>query len=64
MKTQLISMLVPILTRVLDEKLLRQFADMTLDFIEESVLGSKSTIDDALVLPVCDMIRKTFDIED
>ena len=64
MKSQLISMLVSILMRVLDETLLKQFADMTLDFIENAVLGSKSKIDDALVLPVCAMIRRTFDISD
>lgn len=64
MKSQLISMLVSILMRVLDETLLKQFADMTLDFIENAVLGSKSKIDDALVLPVCAMIRRTFDIPD
>lgn len=64
MKSQLIPMLVSILMRVLDEALLKRFADMTLDFVEDAVLGSKSKIDDALVLPVCALIRTTFNIPD
>jgi hypothetical protein len=64
MKAQLIQMLVSLLMRILTPDLLKKFADMTLDFIENYVAGTKSKIDDALILPLCDMIRKSFDIPD
>ena len=38
--------------------------DLVRDFAEEKVLGSKSKIDDALVLPICKMVRTAFDIPD
>ncbi|MFH1953758.1 MAG: hypothetical protein ABIL06_19335, partial [Pseudomonadota bacterium] len=46
------------------EEILRRFADFLLDFIEDHVLGSASTVDDRLILPVCDLVRRTFNIED
>jgi len=64
MKTQLISMLVSALLSMLSPELLKKFADMVLDFAENYVLGTASTIDDRIVLPICEMIRKTFDIPD
>ena len=39
-------------------------ADMALDFCEEWVLGTESEIDDALVLPLCRIVRSAFGIED
>jgi len=64
MKNKLFGMLINILLSVLTPELMKDFADMALDFVEERVLGTKSKVDDALVLPVCAMIRKTFDIPD
>lgn len=64
MKQQLLKALIPLLLSVLDEKLLKSFADTALDFVEDKVLGSKSTIDDAIVLPICRQIRLAFDIPD
>jgi len=40
------------------------FADMILDFCEDYVLGTASKIDDALVLPVCNLIRSVANIPD
>lgn len=47
-----------------DPDLLKKFADMVLDFAEEFVLGTASTVDDAIILPICELIRKTFNIPD
>jgi hypothetical protein len=63
-KAALIEMLVSLLMKMLTPDLLKKFADMTLDFIEDKVTGTKSTVDDAVVLPVCDMIRASFNIPD
>jgi len=64
MKAQLISALVQVLLKLLSPTLLRKFADTVLDFAEKYVLGTKSETDDRFVLPVCNMIRETFDIPD
>ncbi len=47
-----------------DQNLARKFGDMALDFIEDKVEGSKSRIDDLLVLPICELIRATAKIPD
>jgi hypothetical protein len=64
MKVKLISMLVSLLMRTLTPALLKDFADMVLDFVENKVAGTKSTVDDMLVLPLCGMIRDAFNIPD
>ena len=64
MKNILLTQLIKVFLSMLDEKLMRKFGDMVLDFIENYTLGSASTIDDQILLPLCAMIRKTFDIPD
>lgn len=64
MKSQLISMLIQMLVTTLNPELIKKFADMALDFVEDQVLGSKSTVDDRLVLPLCTQIRTAFNIPD
>jgi hypothetical protein len=46
------------------EEDLREFADMIIDWVEERVEASENTIDDALVLPACALVRKAFGIPD
>lgn len=62
MKAQLISMLISALLSMLTPELLKKFVDTVLDFAENYVIGTASTIDDKIVLPICNMIRSTFDI--
>ena len=38
--------------------------DTILDYIEDKVLGSASTVDDALVLPVCELLRSVLNVPD
>lgn len=64
MKAQLFTLLLQALMSILTPELLKKFADMVLDFAEDYVLGTKSTVDDAIVLPICALIRKTFDVPD
>jgi len=64
MKERLLSSLIQALLSLLSPELLKKFADMVLDFAEDFVLGTKSQIDDMLVLPVCEAIRRAFGIED
>ena len=64
MKTSLISMLIQVLMTALTPDLFKQFADMVLDFVEDRIAGTKSTVDDDLVLPICKSIRAAFNIPD
>lgn len=44
--------------------LLKGFADEGLDFLENYVIGTKTDVDDGVILPLCTMIRETFGIPD
>ena len=50
--------------KMLTPELLRDFASAVIKFAEDAVLGSKSTVDDRLVLPVLKTIRVAFDIKE
>ena len=56
--------LVPLFLSLLTPDLLKNFADTLLDWIEDYVTGTASTVDDAIVLPMCEMIRNAFNIPD
>ncbi len=64
MKEKLLGTLVQALLAMLSPELIRKFADMVLDFAENYVVGTQSELDDAIVLPLCHMIRAAFGIED
>lgn len=54
--------LVKAVVAMADPELLRQFVGTILCFIEKKVRGSASTVDDALVLPLCSAARVAFKI--
>ncbi|KKM25508.1 hypothetical protein LCGC14_1594320 [marine sediment metagenome] len=64
MKAMILRHLVGVIMGMLTPELLKSFADMVLDFVEDYVEGTKSKIDDRLVLPLCASIRAAFDIPD
>ena len=64
MSAKILAALVEVLLRVLTPDLVKKFADLVLDFAEKFVLGTASKVDDALVLPLCSLIRATFNIPD
>lgn len=64
MKVKLITSIIQALLSILTPELVGKFADMALDFVENQVKGSKSTVDDAIVLPLCETIRASFGIAD
>ena len=63
MRGKLIEMAIGMFIRMLTPDLLKQFVGMVLDFIEQSVKGTASEVDDKLVLPLVDILRQTFEIE-
>jgi len=64
MKAQLMAMLVGLIMKLFTPELLRSFLDMVLDFVENKVEGTASKVDDALVLPLCNMIRSAYGVPD
>ena len=64
MKTLLLTKLIGLLLDMLTPDLLVKFADKVLDFAEDYVIGTKSNVDDKIVLPICSLIRETFNIPD
>lgn len=64
MKTMLIQQLVSVLLSMMTADVMKKAVDAMLDVAERAAIGSDSTLDDAIVLPLCRQIRKTFDIPD
>uniref|UniRef100_A0A6M3IN39 Uncharacterized protein n=1 Tax=viral metagenome TaxID=1070528 RepID=A0A6M3IN39_9ZZZZ len=67
MKAKIVSMLLGMLLDVIQQhggKLMGQVVDGILDAIESAVLGSSSTVDDAIVIPICNMIRTALNVPD
>lgn len=64
MKEMLIQKLIGVVLSLMTPDLIKSFADLVLDWVEDAVLGSKSTVDDALVLPLCETIRKAMGIQE
>ena len=63
-KEFLIQWLVQTLLSKLSAEDLKKFADTGLDMLEAMVKKSPNKIDDAVVLPMCKLIRVAFTIED
>lgn len=64
MKKHLLKMLINFLIDRLNPDMLQGIADQFLDWIEQAVLDSENEFDDALVLPVVNIIREAFGIPD
>ncbi len=63
-KAMLIQQLISVLLEMLTPELLRKAVDTFLDFIEDFVQDTENKYDDKAVLPICKLIRSTFDIPD
>jgi hypothetical protein len=64
MQALILKSLVNVMLTLMTPELLQKFADMVLDFAERFVVGTASTVDDTIILPLCKTIRATFKIED
>jgi hypothetical protein len=68
MNELLLKLAVPIINGVvadlLSEQNIRMYGDKLFDFIEDAVKNSKTTIDDATILPLLQTLRKTLNIPD
>jgi len=59
-----LNVLVPQLVNLLPTEIVKGGLDKALDAIEDAVEKSESKLDDATILPLCSMIRRTLDIPD
>lgn len=57
-------MLINTIISMITPQMMKDFADMLCDFIEDKAVDSESKFDDATVLPLCKMVRIAFDIPD
>lgn len=64
MKEMLIKQAVTMLLTMLSPDILRKAIDGVLDVVEEAIAKSETTVDDNIILPVIEIIRNTFDIQD
>ena len=64
MLTTLIGSLITALLKVLPEDAIKEGLDAFLDKIENAVQKSGNKIDDTIVLPILNIIRKQLNIED
>uniref|UniRef100_A0A6M3MBI8 Uncharacterized protein n=1 Tax=viral metagenome TaxID=1070528 RepID=A0A6M3MBI8_9ZZZZ len=61
---KVLTYLLPGLLKVLRPEVLKKSVDAMLDVIEDSVEKSANKVDDIVVLPLCALIRRTFDVPD
>ena len=64
MKTYLLEMLFKVAMMVLKPEAIRMLIDKILDFIEDAVARSETKMDDAIVLPMCNVIREAVNVPD
>jgi hypothetical protein len=64
MKEKIILMIAGMLVERLDPELLKKWADMGLDLLENQIAKSETTMDDKLALPVIAAFREAFNIPD
>ena len=64
LQTVLIQQLVSALVVLMSPAILKKGLDALLDTIEEAVGKTENTIDDIVVLGICQQIRRAFDVPD
>lgn len=64
MNVSLLTNAFKVLIKAFDADVMRDFADVVLEFVEKRVIGSSSKVDDGTVLPVCSLIRFLIGIKD
>ena len=61
---KVLTYLLPGLLKVLSPEVLRKAVDAMLDVVEDAVADSTNVLDDTVVLPLCKLIRSTFNVPD
>ena len=64
MNERLFSYFMALVIKNLSEETLRELADKVIDFVEEKVVASEAKWDNVIILPLCDVVRRAFNVED
>ena len=64
MKQYLLEMLLKMVMMVLKPAAITALIDKILDFVEDAVAKSETTMDDVIVLPMCKVIREALNVPD
>ena len=64
MKAMLLKYLVDMVLALLTPDLLKKFIDLVLDFVENTVANSDTKVDDEIIVPICNLLRATFNVPD
>ena len=64
MKERLFSYFMALVIKTLSEETLRELADRVIDFVEDKAVASEAKWDNAVILPLCDVVRRAFNVED
>jgi len=64
MKKNMIIWFVTMFTDKMTPEEIKHWIDMGIDMVEDKVAASPSTLDDAIVLPMCNLLRKALSIPD
>ena len=64
MKNQFLGQLINFLLSALTPEMMKRAVDAVLDVAERAVAESETKLDDAIVLPLIDLIRNSFNIPD
>ena len=62
MQATAVKILVSMLMKLFDPKLMKEFIEELLNWIEKRVLGSASKVDDAIILPLIQHVKVVFEI--
>jgi len=64
MKGYLLEMLIKMVMMFLNPEMIKKVIDTILDIIEDAVAKSETTVDDAIILPMCKAIRDALGVPD
>ncbi len=64
MKDKMVAWAIGMFVEQLNSADLKRWMDMGLDLLEDKVAATENEYDDKIVLPICRLIRKSFDIPD
>ena len=60
----LVTQIINILLTLVSKDQYKEIVDKLIDSVEDAVAKSPNTIDDAIILPLCDKVRDVLDVPD
>lgn len=64
MREKILMLIIQAILSVLTPDLIKKFADMVLDFVENQIAASETDVDDKIVLPLLNLLREALNIPD